>query len=136
MAFPEASKPEIGIRENHQLTTVKRNILGPLDLYEGEFRKGGGVLNTKRPTHSYPKYMELQNCSRIFKILKIVCTVYFITEIFVYITNFDFSFHGITEIAQHFVFEPTCYVIDEAEVNETWFPRPIFLKFLTPLKVM
>ena len=30
--------------------------------------------------------------------------------------------HGITEIDQHFVFEPTCDVIDEAEVNETWFP--------------
>ena len=39
-AFPEVSKPEIGIRENHQLTTVKRNIHGPLDLYEGEFRNG------------------------------------------------------------------------------------------------
>ena len=31
-AFAEVSKPEIGIRENHQLTTVKRNIHGSLDL--------------------------------------------------------------------------------------------------------
>ena len=29
--------------------------------------------------------------------------------------------HGITEMAQHFVFNPTCDVIDEAEVNETCF---------------
>ena len=30
--------------------------------------------------------------------------------------------HGITEIAQHFVFDLTYDVIGEAEVNETWFP--------------
>ena len=30
--------------------------------------------------------------------------------------------HGITEIAQHFIFDLTCDVIVEAEVNEIWFP--------------
>ena len=28
---------------------------------------------------------------------------------------------GITEMAQHFVFDLTCDVIGEAEFNETWF---------------
>ena len=30
--------------------------------------------------------------------------------------------HGIAEMGQHFVFDLTCDVIGEAEVNETWFP--------------
>ena len=32
------------------------------------------------------------------------------------------ALYGITEMAQHFVFDLTCDVIGEAEVNETWFP--------------
>ena len=31
------------------------------------------------------------------------------------------AIHGIAEIAQYFVFNLTCDVIGEAEVNETWF---------------
>ena len=51
VAFPEVSKPEIGTREDRQLTAVKQPIHRSLDLYEGEFRKGG-VLNRGA---SYPQ---------------------------------------------------------------------------------
>ena len=30
--------------------------------------------------------------------------------------------HGIAEMGQPFVFDLTCDVVGEAEVNETWFP--------------
>ena len=30
--------------------------------------------------------------------------------------------HGITEMAQHFVFDLNCDIISEAEAKETWFP--------------
>ena len=30
--------------------------------------------------------------------------------------------HGITEMAQHFIYDLTCDIIGEAGVNETWFP--------------
>ena len=43
--------------------------------------------------------------------------------------------HDCAEIAQHFVFDLTCDVIDEREVNETCFHLQIYLGYLMPLQI-
>ena len=40
----------------------------------------------------------------------------------IYILVWEAVSQGITEMAQHFVFDLTCDVIGEAKGNETWLP--------------
>ena len=41
------------------------------------------------------------------------------------------AIHGIAEKGQHFVFDLTCDVVGEAEINETWFPSTNLPEFST-----